>query len=174
MLLFVFSFSVFTTGQEKGVFVKKNGDEFKITINGKPFFIKGMNWDFYPVGTNYTYSLWSQPDRLIKAALDYEMQLAGMNATMAPDLQTVFLPAATSSRPITATLVRQIAKMGGLLHDIGKLGVSNTILDKPSALDDAEFEIQPLAVFFLGITRRHAERLQPAFKPLDGLAAQFC
>lgn len=44
---------------------------------------------------------------------DYEMQLAGMNATMAPDLQTVFLPAATSSRPITATLVRQIAAMGG-------------------------------------------------------------
>lgn len=44
---------------------------------------------------------------------DYEMQLAGMNATLAPDLQTVFLPAATASRPITATLVRQIAAMGG-------------------------------------------------------------
>lgn len=44
---------------------------------------------------------------------DYEMQLAGMNATMAPDLQTIFLPAATASRPITATLVRQIAAMGG-------------------------------------------------------------
>ncbi len=27
-----------------------------------------------------------------------------------------------------------------LLHDIGKLGVSNTILDKPSALDDSEME----------------------------------
>lgn len=45
--------------------------------------------------------------------LDYEMQMAGMNATMAPDVQTVFLPAATASRPITATLVRQIAAMGG-------------------------------------------------------------
>ncbi|MDQ0423060.1 pantetheine-phosphate adenylyltransferase [Peteryoungia aggregata LMG 23059] len=44
---------------------------------------------------------------------DYEMQMAGMNARMAPDLQTVFLPAATASRPITATLVRQIAAMGG-------------------------------------------------------------
>lgn len=44
---------------------------------------------------------------------DYEMQLAGMNATMAPELQTVFLPAAIASRPITATLVRQIAAMGG-------------------------------------------------------------
>lgn len=45
--------------------------------------------------------------------LDYEMQMAGMNARMAPDIQTVFLPAAIESRPITATLVRQIASMGG-------------------------------------------------------------
>ena len=45
--------------------------------------------------------------------LDYEMQMAGMNRQMAPDIQTVFLPAGTGSRPITATLVRQIAAMGG-------------------------------------------------------------
>ncbi|HSI39873.1 MAG TPA: pantetheine-phosphate adenylyltransferase [Xanthobacteraceae bacterium] len=45
--------------------------------------------------------------------LDYEMQMAGMNATLAPELQTVFLPASPAVRPITATLVRQIAAMGG-------------------------------------------------------------
>jgi pantetheine-phosphate adenylyltransferase len=45
--------------------------------------------------------------------LDYEMQMAGMNATMAPGLQTVFLPASPEARHITATLVRQIAAMGG-------------------------------------------------------------
>jgi pantetheine-phosphate adenylyltransferase len=44
---------------------------------------------------------------------DYEMQMAGMNAAMAPELQTVFLPASPAVRPITATLVRQIASMGG-------------------------------------------------------------
>ena len=44
---------------------------------------------------------------------DYEMQMAGMNATMAPAIQTVFLPASPAVRPITATLVRQIARMGG-------------------------------------------------------------
>jgi pantetheine-phosphate adenylyltransferase len=44
---------------------------------------------------------------------DYEMQMAGMNGTMAPGVQTVFLPANPAVRPITATLVRQIAKMGG-------------------------------------------------------------
>jgi pantetheine-phosphate adenylyltransferase len=45
--------------------------------------------------------------------LDYEMQIAGMNETMAPDVQTVFVPASVNVRPITATLVRQIAAMGG-------------------------------------------------------------
>jgi pantetheine-phosphate adenylyltransferase len=44
---------------------------------------------------------------------DYEMQMAGMNAAMAPDLRSVFVPASPSVRPITATLVRQIAGMGG-------------------------------------------------------------
>jgi pantetheine-phosphate adenylyltransferase len=45
--------------------------------------------------------------------LDYEMQMAGMNGAMAPQVQTVFLPASPAVRPITATLVRQIALMGG-------------------------------------------------------------
>jgi pantetheine-phosphate adenylyltransferase len=45
--------------------------------------------------------------------LDYEMQLNGMNETMAPEVQTVFVPASTAVRPITATLIRQIAAMGG-------------------------------------------------------------
>lgn len=45
--------------------------------------------------------------------LDYEMQMAGMNTAMASGIQTVFLPAKPASRPITATLVRQIASMGG-------------------------------------------------------------
>ena len=47
------------------------------------------------------------------ADFDYEMQMAGMNAAMAPSVQTVFLPASPEVRPITATLVRQIAGMGG-------------------------------------------------------------
>ncbi len=45
--------------------------------------------------------------------LDYEMQIAGMNETMAPEVHTVFLPASVGVRPITATLIRQIAAMGG-------------------------------------------------------------
>ncbi len=44
---------------------------------------------------------------------DYEMQMSGMNGIMAPAVQTVFLPASPAVRHITATLVRQIAGMGG-------------------------------------------------------------
>ena len=44
---------------------------------------------------------------------DYEIEMAGMNAAMAPDIETLFLPATPPVRPITATLVRQIASMGG-------------------------------------------------------------
>ena len=45
--------------------------------------------------------------------LDYEMQMAAMNETMAAGVQTIFLPASPTVRPITATLVRQIAAMRG-------------------------------------------------------------
>jgi len=44
---------------------------------------------------------------------DYEVQMAGMNAAMAPDVETVFLAASADSRHIAASLVRQIANMGG-------------------------------------------------------------
>lgn len=44
---------------------------------------------------------------------DYEMQMAGMNAQMSPQIQTVFLAASPAVRHIAANLVRQVAAMGG-------------------------------------------------------------
>ena len=44
---------------------------------------------------------------------DYEMQMAGMNAALAPEIETVFLAASPGTRHIAASLVRQIAAMGG-------------------------------------------------------------
>lgn len=44
---------------------------------------------------------------------DYEMQMSGMNGTMAPDIETVFLAASPGVRHIAGVLVRQIAAMGG-------------------------------------------------------------
>ncbi|MBW9114870.1 pantetheine-phosphate adenylyltransferase [Rhizobium cauense] len=62
--------------------------------------------------------------------LDYEMQMAGMNRQMAPDIQTIFLPAGTASRPITATLVRQIAAMGGDVSAFVPAAVLNALQSK--------------------------------------------
>jgi pantetheine-phosphate adenylyltransferase len=45
--------------------------------------------------------------------LDDEMRMAAMNAAMAPEIKTVFIPASPSVRHISATLVRQIASLGG-------------------------------------------------------------
>jgi len=44
---------------------------------------------------------------------DYEQQMAGMNQTMAPDLEQVFLLASPDVAFVSSSLVRQIASMGG-------------------------------------------------------------
>jgi pantetheine-phosphate adenylyltransferase len=64
--------------------------------------------------------------------LDYEMQIAGMNASLAPQVQTVFLPASPLVRPITATLVRQIAGMGGDVSAFVPAGVAARLAAKSS------------------------------------------
>ena len=62
--------------------------------------------------------------------LDYEMQMSGMNGTMAPQLRTVFLPASPAVRSITATLVRQIAAMGGNIHPFVPANVASALVEK--------------------------------------------
>jgi pantetheine-phosphate adenylyltransferase len=44
---------------------------------------------------------------------DYEMQMAGMNGEMAPEVETVFVAASPDVRHIAANLVRAVALMGG-------------------------------------------------------------
>jgi pantetheine-phosphate adenylyltransferase len=58
------------------------------------------------------------------------MQIAGMNGTMAPQIHTVFLPASPAVRPITATLVRQIASMGGDVSNFVPKAVAKRIKTK--------------------------------------------
>jgi hypothetical protein len=55
----------------------------KLVVDGEDFMINGMNWDYFPIGTNYSYNLWEQSDEFIKSALDAEMTLLkdmGVNA----------------------------------------------------------------------------------------------
>jgi hypothetical protein len=63
--------------------VASDANGMMLTVNGQPFLVKGVNWDYYPVGTNYSYSLWTQPDPIIEAALENELSLMrrmGVNA----------------------------------------------------------------------------------------------
>lgn len=62
--------------------------------------------------------------------LDYELQLAGMNAVMAPSLQTVLLPPTSRTRHITATLVRQIARLHGDVTPFVPLSVATALVDR--------------------------------------------
>jgi len=58
-------------------------DGIILSVGGKEFMINGMNWDYFPIGTNFSYSLWKQSDELIKTALDAEMSMLknmGVNA----------------------------------------------------------------------------------------------
>ncbi len=65
--------------------------------------------------------------------LDYEMQMSGMNGAMAPGIDTVFLPASPDVRHITASLVRQIAQMGGDVTSFVSPEVARRLAAKVSA-----------------------------------------
>ena len=73
LTLLLFTAIVFS--QNNNVSINSDNKGMSLTVNGKPFMINGMNWDYFPIGTNYNYSLWKQSDDVIKAALDSEMSM---------------------------------------------------------------------------------------------------
>jgi hypothetical protein len=48
---------------------------WRLQVDGRDFLIRGMNWDYIPIGDNYMFDLWSQPEPVIVAALAREMGL---------------------------------------------------------------------------------------------------
>ena len=62
-------------GQANKVSVDKATDGMRLKVDGKDFMINGMNWDYFPIGQNFSYSLWTKSEDIIKAALDAEMGL---------------------------------------------------------------------------------------------------
>jgi len=81
--LFLFFISTSALTQTEVVSVQSSSDGFRLIVNNEPFMVNGMNWDYFPIGTNYNYSLWNQSDDFIRIALDNEMGLLrnmGVNA----------------------------------------------------------------------------------------------
>lgn len=67
------------------------------------------------------------------ADFDYEIQMAGMNGDLAPDIETVFLPASPAVRHIAASLVRQIAAMEGDVSKFVSPLVAKQLMAKAAA-----------------------------------------
>jgi hypothetical protein len=74
-LLTLWCYSLTTYSQAGKVTLEKGEAGIKLKVNGNDLMINGMNWDYFPIGTNYSYSLWTQPESVIQQALDDEMSL---------------------------------------------------------------------------------------------------
>ncbi len=72
-LIFCYSFTIYA--QTEKVVIESNDSGMKLKVGGKDFMVNGMNWDYFPIGTNYSFSLWNQSDDFIRQALDDEMGL---------------------------------------------------------------------------------------------------
>lgn len=64
---------------------------------------------------------------------DYEFQLAGMNRTLMPKVETIFLAPSDKYQFISSTLVREIATLGGEVDQFVSPGVNQRLLDKLGA-----------------------------------------
>ena len=73
--LALFLLTTIAYSQSDKVTVVNDNKGMTLTVNGKPLMINGVNWDYFPIGTNYNYSLWKQSDKFIQEALDEEMGL---------------------------------------------------------------------------------------------------
>ncbi len=73
LFFLVFTHHVFSQATQVSVVQKSDG--ISLQVNGKDFMVNGMNWDYIPIGTNYSYTFWKKSDDFIKAALDAEMSL---------------------------------------------------------------------------------------------------
>ena len=75
---------------------------------------------------------------------DYEFQLAGMNRSLMPEVETVFLTPSDKYQFISSTFVREIASLGGEVDKFVSPGVNNRLLEKmrelPKITDQQAFK----------------------------------
>lgn len=65
---------------------------------------------------------------------DYEFQLAGMNRSLMPNVETVFLTPSDKYQFISSTFVREIATLGGEVHKFVSPTVSSRLAEKVRSL----------------------------------------
>ncbi len=67
---------------------------------------------------------------------DYEFQLAGMNRSLMPDVETVFLTPTDKYQFISSTFVREIAVLGGEVDKFVSPGVQRRLAEKVRSLSN--------------------------------------
>lgn len=90
----------------------------RLQVDGRDFMVLGLNWDYVPIGQNYNYSLWVQPDDVIVDVLAREMPL----------LQAMNVNAIRQYVGVPPRWVRYIYENYGIFtvlnHTVGRYGLT--------------------------------------------------
>ena len=68
---------------------------------------------------------------------EYEFQMAGMNAHLEPNVETVFLMASEQTQFISSRLVKEICTLGGDISDFVPKNVKEQLLERVSKINKA-------------------------------------
>jgi len=82
LLVLLFSMSAAQAAPNK-VTTYQDAKGWKLKVDGKDIYVKGMVWGYSPKGENYSYNLWDQKEEFIKKVLDQDfglMSKGGVNA----------------------------------------------------------------------------------------------
>lgn len=61
---------------------------------------------------------------------EYEFQMAGMNKRLGPEIETAFLPASETDTFISASLVKEIARLGGEIAEFVHPRVAKALIER--------------------------------------------
>jgi len=85
-IILTLTFSIDSHSRDKNlpdkVTTYKDENGWKLKVNGKDYYVKGVVWGYTPIGESYAYNLWGYPEEYIMKVLDYEctlMKNAGIN-----------------------------------------------------------------------------------------------
>ena len=143
------------------VSIVSNDLGMKLKVNGADFMINGMNWDYIPIGTNYSYSLWSQSDEFIEKALESEMSLLkdmGVNAIRVyTGIQPKWITYIYKNYAIYTMLNHSFGRYGVTINDVYKPvtdyrdeATKKLLLDEVSSLAKEYKNTEGLLLYLLG------------------------
>ncbi|MFQ3180712.1 MAG: hypothetical protein ACI9Z4_000297 [Polaribacter sp.] len=143
------------------VSVSNTDQGMKLIVDGKDFMINGMNWDYFPIGTNYSYSLWEQPEAFIKTALDSEMILLkdmGVNAIRVyTSIQPKWISYIYEKYGIYTMINHSFGRYGLSINEnwipvtnYSNLDVQKVLLDEVSKMTEKYKDTPGLLLFLLG------------------------